>query len=349
MDVAKLKELADRGYLYARRHATLPLTIYKYTPQCVVDQYWTEETLACRGIVLDDQGEVIARPFRKFFNFEEHYGPIPDGPYEVWVKYDGSLITAFNYGGEWILASSGSFDSEMSREALLLWNEYAEAWPEEPDPEYTYLFEVIYPGNRIVVNYGERRELRHLASIHTKGEWEQPPDAKFGWPVAECLMVQSAKDNPLYLKFLEEPNVEGFVLRYLGSGIRLKIKFDEYVRLHRLFTNMNKKDVWLAMSQGKSLNSMLKDVPDEFFKWLTGVMAEYNQQYADILKEATQEFFRLEPYHADRKEFAAKAKKYKHFGLLFNMLDRDDIGLSKNIWKLIKPTQETKTFSEEEQ
>ena len=36
------------------------------------------------------------------------------------------------------------------------------------DREYTYLFEIIYPSNRIVVDYGSSRRLVLLAAVHTQ-------------------------------------------------------------------------------------------------------------------------------------------------------------------------------------
>lgn len=348
MDIEKLRQLTEQGYLYARRHESLPITIYKYTPQCVVDQYWTPETLLCRGIVIDDSGKVVARPFKKFFNFEEHYGPLPDGPYEVWVKYDGSLITAFFYDGEWRIASSGSFHSRQSAVAEQLWGEY-EALRELPlDPDYTYLFEVIYPENRIVVNYGSRRELRLLALIHTEHGYEQPPDARYGFPVAECLGVFGVGDNPLYLKDLADDK-EGFVLRYLGTGLRLKIKFDEYLRLHRLMTNITHRDIWKMCAESRPLNRMLEDVPNEFYEWVMGIASNFWKQWAEIDRETTAHFFALAEYANDRKTFSAKAKKTERHHLLMKLLDGQQDRYSREIWKLIKPVGDTNTFTEENQ
>lgn len=349
MDTAKLQLLTEQGYLYARRHKTLPITIYKYTPQCVVDQYWTPETLLCRGIVIDDNGVVVGRPFKKFFNFEEHYGPLPDGPYEVWVKYDGSLITAFFYDGDWRIVSSGSFYSKQTEQAEILWKEY-ESLRELPlDREYTYQFEVIYPENRIVVNYGEKRELRLLSLIHTEHGYEQPPDARYGFPVAECLGVFGVQDNPLYLKDLQTPNEEGFVLRYLGSGLRLKIKFDEYLRLHRLMTNVTIKDIWKLCMEGRPINRMLEDVPNEFYQWFMGVVANFWKQWADIDREVTAHFFALAEYTSDRKAFSAKAKKTEYHDLLMKLLDGQQERYSNEIWKRLKPKGDTNTFTEENQ
>lgn len=49
------------------RHPTLPLTVYNYTNSCQYTRAWTPVTTAARGLVVDDAGNVIARPWAKFF------------------------------------------------------------------------------------------------------------------------------------------------------------------------------------------------------------------------------------------------------------------------------------------
>ncbi len=34
--------------------------------------YWDDITLNCRGLILDNEGRVIAKSFQKFFNMEEY-------------------------------------------------------------------------------------------------------------------------------------------------------------------------------------------------------------------------------------------------------------------------------------
>ena len=70
-----LDTLADyiaKGLIIKQVHPTLPLSIYNYSRTCQYGASWDEITLACRGLVLDNEGNVIAKPFPKFFNYEEH-------------------------------------------------------------------------------------------------------------------------------------------------------------------------------------------------------------------------------------------------------------------------------------
>ena len=105
----------ERGLVIKQNHPTLPLSIYNYSRTCQYDGMWDDITLNCRGLVLDLDGNVIAKPFPKFFNYEEHTPEeIPNESFEVYEKMDGSLGIFFYYEGEWHMATRGSFTSEQA-------------------------------------------------------------------------------------------------------------------------------------------------------------------------------------------------------------------------------------------
>ena len=113
MDLKTLHKYKDEGWLMNQVHPELPLTIWNYTQQTQFEGMWDEITLSCRGLVTDDEGNIVARPFKKFFNLEEgKHTPTKD--FDVFEKMDGSLIIVFWYDGGWVVASRGSFISEQA-------------------------------------------------------------------------------------------------------------------------------------------------------------------------------------------------------------------------------------------
>jgi RNA ligase len=62
----QLQSYEAKGLLRSQTHNTLPLRIYNYTEQCQEDGEWDEITLQARGLVVDLQGNVVARPFKSF-------------------------------------------------------------------------------------------------------------------------------------------------------------------------------------------------------------------------------------------------------------------------------------------
>ena len=330
-DPTTLPSLIEQGYIQSQTHPNLPLTIYNYAAKAQYDKHWVPATLNCRGLVLDDRYYPIARPLPKFFNLQEYHGNLPDGVPNIYEKLDGSLIILFDYQGQWEVASRGSFASEQANKARAL---FADRQSElaQLDREYTYLFEIIYPTNRIVVDYGAVERLVLLAVVHTQTGVELDC-AEVIW--SDKAATYPATALPEWLKAIEAQeaelhNHEGFILKW-PNGFRLKYKLADYVRLHRIITRVQGKDIWECLSQNQDLDQFLDSVPDEFYNWVKDIKLELETKYAEIEADCLSVFKDL----GSRKESAIYFQQQKYPGVLFLMLDKRDY--SQVIWKMIKP------------
>ena len=335
----KLNKYHNDGLLYKQTHPTLPLTIWNYTPAVQYGEKWDEVTLQCRGLVTGTEGNVVARPFKKFFNLEENkHTPTQD--FEVFDKMDGSLGIIFKYNGEMICATRGSFTSDQSK-----WmSEFAQKYNYQDIivEGFTYLFEIIYPENRIVVNYDGQERLVLLGIINTETGEELPHNELFeGFDVVK--KYDGVRDYS-ELKGKVEQNSEGFVVRF-SNGDRMKIKGEEYLRLHKIMTNVSTTGVWELLSNGGDINEFLKDVPDEFYKKV--------KDYADLLKYSfyrvsedcgkAHYYFRYGKYsdkeiEPTKKQFAEHVMNHGHppyRAVMFAMWDGKPY--DKLIWNIIKP------------
>jgi RNA ligase len=338
-DTIKLMDaMLEQGYLIKRKHDKLPLWIYNYSQTCQFESVWNEATLMCRGLVLDESYNVIAKPFPKFFNWEEliRMGwDIPKGKFTYSDKMDGSLGILFNYEGETHIASRGSFHSEQAKEANLILNEkYSHI---KFDKNITYLFEIIYPSNRIVVNYGEKRDLVLLGMIETStGKDIDISDAPEG------LEITKQHEKPVSfqsLKDLNTSNDEGFVIKF-ENGFRMKIKFEEYCALHRIVTNYNEKTVWEMLKNEDEVNFEI-DLPEEFLEWYEKTKKSFQEAYCKIENEALRVFNLIDPC-TNRKNNAITIMKEnsKVAGIVFNIMDGKDY--TSIIWQKLKPKTEVK-------
>jgi RNA ligase len=326
---ATLSELIEQGYLLCQQHPTLPLRIYNYSAKTQYERYWNPTTLHCRGLVLDAQHQPIARPLPKFFNLAEHQGTLPDGMPTLYEKLDGSLILLFFYDGEWLLASRGSFTSDQAQRARILLSRY-KTQLEALDLSYTYLLEVIYPENRIVVDYGSAERLVLLAAIHTATGQEGDLETIDWSDRAQTYPADYLANGLKSLSLVQMENQEGFILRW-PNGFRLKYKLAEYERLHRIVTRIQAKDVWECLAQGQPLAQFLESVPDELYQWVQRVKADLENQYAAIEADCLSVFKDL----GDRKATAAYFQTQPQAKVLFLMLDGRDY--SQVIWRQIKP------------
>lgn len=333
VDIEVLQQLVKDGYLTARPHPTADLLIWNYTPKTQYERYWMPETLLCRGLITHTDGTVVARAFEKFFNYEEITEPLPLEPFTVTEKMDGSLGILFMLDGKPQIATRGSFTSEQAIRANHILQERYSDFHFQPD--CTYLFEIVYPENRIVVDYGTQEDLILLAVIMTEtgAELDIHSDAlKDTWPFPLVRRFDGISDIA-ELRKVEQENAEGFVIRF-ESGLRVKMKFAEYVRLHHIITHVNARIIWDLLRTNQPLEPLLERVPDEFYTWVKRTREDLLQQFTAIEMHANGVVHRVE-HLPTRKEQAMIVTKEKYPGIVFAMLDKKNH--QEMIWKLLYP------------
>lgn len=330
MKITIPQKYIDDGLITAKEHPSEPYVIYNYTQKCQFAGAWDEVTMMCRGLILHkDTGEIIARPFPKFFNYEEHVAkglPIPNERPKVYEKVDGSLgILYFGTDGKPWIATRGSFTSEQA-----IWaTDYIRKnnWTDNGrDKNITDLYEIIYPENRIVVDYKDLELLLPLASVNIET----------GKSVGSSWVRKENYDSlsPEELKAINEKNKEGFILHYENTDLRLKVKFEDYVKLHKVITGLSNRGIWEMLKDGKTHEEMSASVPDEMFAWLEEVANGLEMEYYAIEQEAIGQM-KLIDKNQPRNVLGKTISQMKNPSILFNMLDGKDY--SQIIWKQIKP------------
>ena len=240
------------------------LRLYCYTEATVYERSWDAVTLLARGLILDaDARRVVATPFPKFFNVGEA-GTVPDLPFEAFEKLDGSLIILFHHSGAWRCATKGSLASDQAGWAARWVAGYDLA---ALDVGTTYLAEAIYPANRIVVRYPVAG-LFLLGGYRADGSELDYPSlqevgTRLGWPVARRRAFAAVSELLALAKTLPTSE-EGFVVRF-ANGLRLKVKGDEYCRVHRLVTGLSPLSMWEALQAGDDLDAVRRQLPEEFW------------------------------------------------------------------------------------
>ncbi len=348
----ELQAEVDAGLVRRRQHPTLPLSIFTYTETCVYAGLWSEVNRVCRGLVVEDTtGRVVAWPFPKFFNYSEHMNgkpyapPLPDLPFEVSEKIDGSLGIIFHYADRWHVATKGSFVSDQAK--------WAQAWLEAHDhdlyltPGFTYLVEILYAENRIVTEVKEDT-LVLLAAFTPGGTEVHPTVFQNGWmalggrlvgtftaPSVESIAACAAENRHFVVDLpLTGTQTEGWVIRF-QDGTRVKIKLEDYVRLHGVLTRTNARTIWEVLSFGGDISSLLEVVPDEFADWVRETVDDLYHRHAVWVACARADFSKLVHLRDDRKAFALGAQPSPYRAALFRMLDGRDI--TELAWKAVRP------------
>jgi len=344
-----LNKYYEEGLVYKQVHPTLPLTIWNYSEKVQYEGLFDGVTLNARGLVTDENGNIVARPFKKFFNMEENKHT-PTEKFDVFEKMDGSLGILFYYQDQWVMATRGSFVSEQAIKGFEMLKKYDY---EKLHKNYTYLFEIIYKENRIVVQY-DFDDLILLGMIETKTGYEvdlhtEGTDVRLKNLIDNLGFRVVRKFGGLKsyepLKHFIPDSKEGYVVRF-SNGDRIKIKGEEYLRLHRLMANVSTTAVWEMLSEGRDVLEVVKDVPDELYKKIKMYVLDLRYSYLSFSEYAGKmhDKFRYGKFNdrypePSKKEFAEFLTlnniDLKVRALCFAIWDKKDY--NKMIWKYIKP------------
>lgn len=325
-----LDGLVAEGWINATKSG--PLTLYNYSNKTVFAGEWNQYTLAARGLVMDEVGRVLARPWPKFFNLGERPGvALPAETPELARKYDGSLVIVFHDGERWRCCTRGCWENVQT--------DYGMRWLERHSgklhKDLTYLFELIAPWNRIVVHY-PKDDMVLLGIVDTEGGSDWSYAATRDAALTHDLTPLEFETRPLESVNLEDPSIkneEGFVARF-SNGFRVKLKYKQYLYLHKIITGLSVKGIWEILSSGNAPD--FSNVPDEFHGWYRKQEAKIREDYAR-LECGAKAVFHGTPKLDSRKDYAAVFTQHKELsGVLFRMLDGRPY--SDLLWKQVKPS-----------
>lgn len=336
------------GYIRVGKHPQLPLWVYCYTEKAVYENRWNEVTRQCRGLISGEFFKVKAFCMPKFFNASEHIDgrpyapPLPKNePFDVFDKVDGSLGTVFHFEGKWLVATKGGFGSTQAQ--------WAQRWLDAHDlsdlpTENTYATEIIYPLNRIVVNNGDQQSLTLLAvfgndgrekTLHGYGQaWERLGGTvvhQYPATTLSRILFYAQRNQRLDGRDVTGAQAEGYVIRY-RSGLRVKVKFADYIRLHGIVTGLTERHVWEILRDGRTLDSLLEVLPDEYHDWLEITASMLNNDFRRQSQRLVNALW-ASNLPANPREFQTYAEDQPAHPGLFALYSL----LSQQSWDAIKP------------
>lgn len=288
----RLQELEKQGYVSSSKLDNLIL--FNYSDKCVYERLWNSDTLSARGTIYNlDTGEVVARAFDKFFNLGENgvtEETLPKEPFIALEKADGSLGVIYKHQDSLRVSTRGSFKSDQAKHATdwLYINpdaaNHRDLFNLLINEGYTPLVEIIYPENRIIINYGSTDNLVVLAARNIKdGSYMEHRTLKAVCNQFMIPIVSSFEYSIETLKQLQKTidwQNEGWVLVY-ESGFRVKVKGEDYCRIAKIKSCLSPLSVWEAMVEGKA-EQYIAAMPDEI-----------HQEAADILDNLSEIFNKL--------------------------------------------------------
>jgi len=190
----------------------------------------------CRGLIFDTEGNIMSRPYHKFFNVnekEETQTHMLDmtRAHVVMDKLDGSMIRPVRMHGMVRLATKmGVTDIAMEAEKLLDPGQYD--WLDDMMVDgFTPIFEYVAPTNKIVVEYAEAKLILTAVRETVSGEYRSL--RQWDAPFEIVNTADSIHNLDAYLSVARgETSREGDIIRF-ADGHMVKVKNDWYVQIHK--------------------------------------------------------------------------------------------------------------------
>jgi len=289
----------------------------------------------CRGLIFNREGELVSRPYHKFFNIGEKEETQLNKvnlyePHIVLEKLDGSMIRPIPTPEGFRLATkAGVTDVAMNAEVFVASkSNYATFILKCIQKGTTPIFEWCSRKNRIVVDYEEDNLILTGIRYNDTGkyvDYEIMKSYATAWdiPVVKAVDGLAVQNIELFVKQVREwDDGEGIVLRF-DTGHMVKVKADDYVLRHK------SKD---SIRQEKNvLQTILQDAVDDLVPLLTPEDAKRIKAFQnafwvaveDVSYEMAQKFLSGNNVYPDKKDFAVEFVQKKvspiHAPIMYGM------------------------------
>lgn len=281
----------------------------------------------CRGLIINQKTMfVVCRAFDKFGNYGESYADEIDWrTAKIQEKVDGSIIKLFYYKGQWRIATNGcidAFKAYVDDTDLTFGDVFTKAtknsnfeW-QKLNPVNTYIFELVSPQTRVVINY-TYTGLYHIGTRNNltgeeKYEWigvQQPKEYDLDFPSLQNVikLANSMNQDGVLTD-------EGFVV-VDKDWHRIKVKTPEYIYAHHLVPNGAVSDEKLvSLIRTGEIDEVLNYCPhlEERVENLRFKMAQLEDTVEEVMEEYKTE---VEVMGLSRKEFALENHNDNYFDL----------------------------------
>ena len=369
-----LERLVAQGKVRQKFSDRYPaLAIYKYSPS-FQSQFFTDEDAHwvrwCRGLVYDhDADRVVCCPMPKFFGHQTFthatlWEMVQENNYTVSRKVDGSCVLVWYYDGTWQFTTLFSFDSEQAMVAKHMALEMG-VGDDIFNKGSTQIFEVVYPENHIIVDYGEETSLTYITSFDNDTGREYLDESYMGSESPIGMVGQHCPHltlGELHRLVETQFDVEGYVLTHYPENakfaVRVKFKTSWYFEQSGFMSRVH------AFGLVEACYWSYKNRQSHILAWAEKMDHSFSNVHQQSHMPALDLVHRVKHVHASvnrlvkalhlaasglghlptRKEQALEIQKLRaHHRIkaaLFCALDGKDEGVISNCWEALRTESE---------
>lgn len=289
----------------------------------------------CRGLIFDADGNLMSRPFHKFFNVGERVETQANAidisrEHVIMEKMDGSMIRPILVDGYLRLATKmGVTNVAMQAEEWLASQDvYRKEWMwQQIQNGITPIFEWVSPFNQIVLAY-EEADLVYLGSRNNvTGDYFNQGFA----PFTHCRRYGSMDGN--IVDYIDrqrgKEGREGDIIRF-SDGHMLKIKSDWYVRIHKTLDRITFDRNIVDLIINEEVDDVIPMLPTA----QVNRIRKYEEAFWKAFKQRENRLYGLymaatQTYGDDRKcialEFVPTLEHKADASFIFRMLDGHEV------------------------
>lgn len=302
-----------------------------------------------RGITFDINGNIVSRPFHKFFNYME----TPEYNLDfikskkiksIREKLDGSMITFIYDNGNLIAKTTAGFDNRFAIMATEYINKienlnYKEFIGELINNDLTPIFEIITPENQVVVKY----DLLNLVFLNSRNLYSGLYNncnelvLKYNIKHSENIYNSNLSIEDLISTMQKQDGIEGYVIEF-EDGDLLKLKTQWYYDCHyhmtyhtersiaELIYNKHFDDVYAKMVE---LNK--NDYFKEHLKIVENIRDRFNDGFYNFMQQI-KELSEIDK-QLNQKEYALKHNGDPYLALVLSYRKGGEMNYLYHYWK----------------
>jgi hypothetical protein len=289
---------------------------FNYTNKAAYEKKWNSVERISRGLIIRDDGKVIARPFDKFFNLNEvpetyltNLPPLNNAV--ITTKLDGSMVYLYLRGTNIVFSTRGSFDNIQIEKATEYFKTYFKQYNRvqvgllsEYISKYTFIFEILYGDEERIIQYIPEEHGLYLLGIRenetgrelTLSEMYQIANELNLTVISTEYKKWTCKEDILCFQSMTK-GVEGLVLSWnkLDSVFRVKIKVNEYAELAQAINHCTPKhllNVYLGCHTHhngiEKLNELAERLPKYYQEIIYNTTSDVSIKLNNALGEITE-------------------------------------------------------------
>lgn len=260
-----VSDLEQRKLIKVNRTGTFngaPAWVLKYAKSVFWDARWDESPwlTEMRGTVIDSNGELLAYPFTKLFNYGERnrdLDPALNEKIKTVLKINGFMAAATRHGDSVLISTTGSVNSDfvqLAQDKLTDLLSQPHAWAENT----TFLFEIVHEADPHIVAEATGAYLIGARDLNTGEMWtEEMLDRQSAIAGTVRPRHEAMRFEELLVK-IDTEQVEGYMV-YRDNGHSLKIKTKHYLVSKFVARGKKSETIW------KNSNAARQMFDEEFY------------------------------------------------------------------------------------